>query len=275
MTIRLKFPGEKQAAQNRKPDSLTLLPTFALVIALIWAPVGFGDVPQSAFETSRIEFLNDTDSLAMDILKFWFEEWDTDLVNGGKGRYNDKWFPHGLDGAEGSKETDEIIRQRFMSTFQLAVTNKLNWDIESNPYESLAYIILLDQFTRNMFRGTEQAYEYDNLSRAAAKVNIEQRFYLYYFTGYQKLFIVYPLMHHEHLPSQELSLKFLKAINEQPGHPYEFLNALQKGVEHYQVVFMFGRFPHRNVRRDRENTHLEAQYLSKNGTPGFVDGSKW
>jgi uncharacterized protein (DUF924 family) len=126
-----------------------------------------------------------------------------------------------------------------------------------------------------MFRGTPRAYEHDQLALDAARVNVERGFHRYYFTGYQRLFVVYPLMHHESLASQEMCLYLLKSINEQPTYPYQFLNAMQKGVEHYQMIFMFGRFPHRNPRLGRANTEPEEAYLAMQGTQGFVDGSKW
>jgi len=223
----------------------------------------------------RLELLDRTDARALEVLRFWFEEWDEDIETGGKGRYNDKWFPHGPLGAEGSKEIDRIIREEFLSTFEEVVSGQHGWNVEDNAYENLAYILLIDQFARNMFRGTERAYEHDPKARAAALTNMDKGMYLYYFTGYQKLFVVYPLMHHEDARSQERSLRYLKAINEHPSHRYEFLNAMGKGVEHYQVIFMFGRFPHRNVRQGRPNTELESAYLEKKGTKGFVDGSKW
>lgn len=254
--------------------------TFIFLIIFAASSSVYAKAPHDSQEkpfssVSQQSFLAETHPLAMDVLTFWFEEWDEDKNNKGKGQYNDKWFPHGPLGAEGSKETDRIIRQKFLATFEAAVSNKLDWDIEKNPFENLAYILLLDQFTRNMFRGTEKAYQYDHLSRNAAAINIKNGFAQYYFTGYQKLFVVYPLMHHESLESQELSLQYLKRINEHPQHLYAFLNALQKGVEHYQVIYMFDRFPHRNVRQGRKGTELEKAYLAKKGEKGFVDGSKW
>ena len=225
--------------------------------------------------TQRERWLAVTDARAMDILKFWFEEWDEDRLNGGKGRYNDKWFPHGPLGAEGSKEIDREIRERYVNLFQQAVSGRLDWNIEENPYENLAFILLIDQFSRNMFRGTPQAYEHDPLALDAARLNVEKGFHRYYFTGYQKLFVVYPLMHHESLASQEMCLYLLKSINEQPDYPYQFLNAMQKGVEHLQVIFMFDRFPHRNERLGRSTTAQEQAYLAMKGTQGFIDGSKW
>lgn len=230
---------------------------------------------QPVNEHLRQQHLAAIDPKALEILMFWFEEWDKDMQQGGKGKYNDKWFPHGPKGVEGSKEIDRIIREKFLSTFELATSDKLSWNIKENPYENLAYILLIDQFSRNMFRGTERAYINDPLARKAVNINIKKGFAKYYFTGYQKLFVVYPMMHHENLESQEKSLKFLKEINEYQQHQYEFLNALQKGVEHYQVIYMFGRFPHRNERQNRKSNSKEVVYLSKKGGAGFVDGSKW
>jgi len=251
-----------------------LLQITCTLIFLLLTSMGQADL-SPAQVTAQQSFLLKTHPQAKDILKFWFEEWDQDMQSKGTGKYNDKWFPHGPTGVEGSKETDRIIRERFMATFEKAIDDQLEWDIENNPYENLAYILLLDQFTRNMFRGSEKSYQYDHLSRAAVKRNIEQNFSIYYFTGYQKLFVVYPLMHHENLASQALSLDYLKDINEHSEHRYAFLNALQKGIEHYQIILMFDRFPHRNIRLDRKDTELEAAYLAKQGSKGFVDGSKW
>ena len=228
-----------------------------------------------ADELASKRWLIATDPAALDVLRFWFEEWDQDRVDGGKGRYNDKWFPHGPLGAEGSKEIDREIRERYVELFNAAVSGQLDWDIENNPYENLAFILLIDQFARNMFRGTPESYAHDDLGLAAARLNVEKGFHRYYFTGYQRLFVVYPLMHHEALDSQEMCLYLLKSINEQQDYPYQFLNALQKGVEHYQMIFMFGRFPHRNERLGRPTTPQETAYVRMKGTPGFVDGSKW
>jgi uncharacterized protein (DUF924 family) len=226
-------------------------------------------------QKEKQRWLAETDSKAIDVLTYWFEEWDQDMGQGGKGRYNDKWFPHGPKGAAGSKEVDKEIRKRFLGLFDDAVNNRLDWDVQSNPYENLAYILLIDQMARNMFRGTPQAYEHDQKALAAAKNNVQQGLNRYYFTGYQRLFVVYPLMHDETLASQAMCLYLLKTINESENYPYQFLNAMQKGVEHYQMVFMFNRFPHRNVRLGRMNTSDEKSYLKMKDTQGFVDGSKW
>lgn len=226
-------------------------------------------------QQERQRWLAQTDPRAMDVLTYWFEEWDQDMIQGGKGRYNDKWFPHGPKGAEGSKEVDEEIRERFLELFDAAVNDRLGWNVQENPYENLAYILLIDQMARNMFRGTPQAYEHDPKALAAAKNNVQQGLNQYYFTGYQRLFVVYPLMHDETLASQAMCMYLLKAINESEDYPYQLLNAMQKGAEHYQMIFMFDRFPHRNVRLARTDTRDEKSYLKMKDTQGFIDGSKW
>ena len=240
----------------------------------------YRDGPEVAARTAPTEgekasWLLRTSPEALSVLRYWFEEWDEDRLEGGKGRYNDKWFPHGPLGAAGSAGVDREIREKFLDLFERVVSGESNWNVKENPYENLAYILLIDQFARNMFRGTPRAYEHDPLALEAARLNVQKGFYRYYFTGYQKLFVVYPLMHHESLESQAMCLYLLRAINESPDYPYQFLNAMQKGMEHYQMIFMFGRFPHRNERLGRENTLKENAYLEMKGTKGFVDGSKW
>ncbi len=238
---------------------------------------GFQAVPPGSPEDKGVRsyWLAHTVPEAMAILHYWYEEWDTDRVRGGRGRYNEKWFPHGPEGAAGSAKVDREIRERFLPTFERAVSNQLGWNIDNNPYENLAYILLIDQFSRNMFRGQDRAYAHDTLALNAARLNVNSGLFRYYFTGYQKLFVVYPFMHDENPASQTHSITLLKSINEHPDHRYAFLNAFDKGMEHYQMIFMFGRFPHRNVRQGRPDTALEKAYFTKKGSPGFVDGSKW
>ncbi len=212
---------------------------------------------------------------AATVLRFWFEEWEDDMVTRGKGQFNQKWFPNGPDGVMGSRHVDQIITKKFAGLFNQAVNGGLDWDIEHNPFDNLAYILLIDQFSRHIHRGTPEAYANDALGLKAARTNVGNGFYRYYFTGYQKLFVVAPLVHHEDLTSQQQALVYLKQLNEDPQHPYEFLSVLRSAMDHYQMILMFGRFPHRNPRQGRTDTLLETAYLSKQGSDGFIDGSKW
>ncbi|MCY4328548.1 MAG: DUF924 domain-containing protein [Endozoicomonadaceae bacterium] len=208
---------------------------------------------------------------AMDVLKFWFEKWDQDKISGGRGEYNSKWFPEGHNPAH----DDQRLRELFLDLFEKAVHQKLNWNIQQNPYDNLAWVLLTDQFPRGMFRGTPASYKYDKLALSAAKINVQKHFSNYYFTGYQKLFVTYPFMHDEKLESQQECINLITELNETPGFYYEFLLALKRAYEHYQMIAMFGRFPHRNKRLNRESTELEKIYLSKKGSPGYIDGSQW
>lgn len=252
------------------------LPLF--LITILQLPLhGCSVISAEFFDSTKSSqyWLAQANPQAMEVLRFWFEEWDADIPLRGAGRYNEKWFPHGSNGVAGSKEVDRVIREKFFPIFESVVSGDHDWSITRNPFDNLAYIILIDQFSRNMFRNQSKAFYYDALARDAARTNLKKSFSTYYFTGYQKLFVIFPMMHHENLASQKISLDYLKALNEDPDHPYEFLNALDKGVEHYQMVYMFGRFPHRNRAKQRTNTELEAAYLSKKGSKGFVDGFRW
>ncbi|WP_066013741.1 DUF924 family protein [Endozoicomonas atrinae] len=258
------------------PSRTFFLP-FLLLMAFQLPLFGCSLVFEEGFDSDQSSqfWLARSNPEALEVLRFWFEEWDADMEQGGAGRYNEKWFPHGPNGLAGSQEIDRLTREKFLSLFEFVVSGQHDWDIHRNPFDNLAYIILIDQFSRNMFRNQGRAFRYDGLARDAAKVNLEKQFHKHYFTGYQKLFVIFPMMHHENLASQQVALDYLKALNEHPDHPYEFLNALNKAFEHYQMVYMFGRFPHRNQAKHRISTALEEAYLSKKGTKGFIDGASW
>ncbi|WP_067519169.1 DUF924 family protein [Endozoicomonas ascidiicola] len=220
-------------------------------------------------------WLSQTHPDALKVLRFWFEEWELDIQRGGVGRYNEKWFPHGPEGTSGSKVVDQASRENFLGLYDQVVAGQHQWNVSENPFDNLAYIILTDQLSRNMFRGSERAYAHDALGRVAAEINLEKKLYKHYFTGYQQLFVVFPMMHHEHLDSQVKSIEYLKALNENASTPYAFLKAMEKGFQHYQMIYMFGRFPHRNEVLNRESTPLEKSYIQKEGEKGFINGAKW
>ena len=245
-----------------------------LIIISVSVRVTALDGSNTHLETSQW-WLSQAHPDALRVLKFWFEEWDRDIERGGIGRYNEKWFPHGPAGVRGSRDVDQASREQFLELFKSVTAGQHRWNIEENPFDNLAYIILTDQLSRNMFRGSASAYKHDALGRAAVDLNLKGKLYEHYFTGYQKLFVVFPLMHHENLDSQQRSIEYLKMLNESEQEPYAFLKALEKGFQHYQIIHMFGRFPHRNALLGRENTELENEYLRRQDDVGFINGGKW
>jgi uncharacterized protein (DUF924 family) len=171
----------------------------------------------------------------------------------------DFWF-----GAEGSPEHgkvraawfqkndafDALIARQFGATVERALAGGLqDWAI-SAP-QALARLILLDQFTRNLFRGSARAFAGDALALQAAR---EQRVFAYL-----------PFEHDETLASQDRSVALFAALAAQAPQLEENLRYAHK---HRDVILQFGRFPHRNAALGRSSSADEAAYLAQPGA-GF------
>ncbi|MBF9233545.1 DUF924 family protein [Microvirga alba] len=156
----------------------------------------------------------------------------------------DKWF---------SKDDafDQACRDHFLPTFEAAARGDLNeWEVA--PDGALAVILLLDQFPRNMFRGTRNVYKTDPAALLAAERAIEKG---YDMTAEPELrqFFYLPFMHSENLRHQERSV----TLNEALGEP----ESVKYAHHHHDIVARFGRFPHRNGILERETTPDEEEFL--------------
>lgn len=160
---------------------------------------------------------------------------------------------------------DKEIRERFEPLLQLAVQGKLSHWMEL-PQSCLAYIILLDQFSRNMYRNTQLAFAQDHLARAACEHGRQHK--LDKELGLiQRLFFYMPLEHSEFIEDQNLSVVlFGHLVTEAKEHQPLLLNTMEQALDyaqkHYDVIRNFGRFPHRNLILDRESTQEELVFLS-------------
>lgn len=159
----------------------------------------------------------------------------------------DKWF--------GRDDAFDLACERFVPTHEAAARGDLNeWEL--TPTGSLAVVLLLDQFPRNLFRGTRRAYRTDPAALLAADRAIEK--------GYDRQvepelarFFYLPFMHSEELPDQERSV----TLNEASGNP----DAAQWARHHCDIIRRFGRFPHRNEVLGRDSTPEEKTYLDQEG----------
>jgi len=150
---------------------------------------------------------------------------------------------------------DETCRARFLLTHEAAARGDLNeWEL--TPEGALAVVLLLDQFPRNMFRGTRRAFSTDPVALDAAERAIEK--------GYDgqveatlRRFFYLPFMHSEELADQERSV----ALNEALGDA----GAAQWARHHSDLIARFGRFPHRNAVLGRESTAEEQALLAEDG----------
>ncbi len=156
-------------------------------------------------------------------------------------------------------EVDAQIHEKFGQLHEDACTGKLDHWI-STPDGALALIIVLDQFSRNMFRGAVKSFAQDAKALKIAKSAINN--------GVDKdarselrLFFYLPYEHSEKLEDQEESVNLLNTFNDSP----EFMKAV---IEHHDIIERFGRFPHRNAVLGRETTPDEQAYLDGGGFKG-------
>lgn len=146
----------------------------------------------------------------------------------------------------------EIARRFGTMRDDVLASDALGW--RSEPDTLLAAIILLDQFSRNMYRGTVRAFEADPLAESLAHEGID-RGWDGELTPERAVFLFMPLMHAEHADAQALSVAKFEAL----GLPEN----LKFAREHAEVVARFGRFPTRNAALERTSTPEEEAYLSQ------------
>ncbi|MBS0289879.1 MAG: DUF924 domain-containing protein [Proteobacteria bacterium] len=160
---------------------------------------------------------------------------------------------------------DEEIKDRFVSLHHLATQGKLNNWLDQ-PQSCLAYIILLDQFSRNIYRGTPLAFSQDLLALNACQHGREHKLDKE-LNLVQRLFFYLPLEHAEDINSQKLCLMLMKQLVQEAklNHP-ELIQEMEQGFDyaqrHYDIIFNFGRFPHRNAILERESTQDELLFLN-------------
>lgn len=175
-----------------------------------------------------------------EILAYWLDEVG-----------QDGWY-------KGGEDLDAEIRDRFEADWDAAVAGAYDMWL-TYPSGMLAYIILTDQFPRNMFRDTSRAFASDNLARAAAKVAISRGWDMK-IDGMARQFFYMPLMHSECLSDQDRSVRLIKERMPDGGAAN-----LVHAKAHREVIRLFGRFPTRNAALDRNTTPDEANFVKTGG----------
>ncbi|MEE9389275.1 MAG: DUF924 family protein [Paracoccaceae bacterium] len=181
-----------------------------------------------------------------DILAYWLDS------VGSKG-----WYRGGAD-------LDQDIRDRFGKAWCDAQDGACGlWLTHASG--TLAYIILADQFSRNMFRDSGQAFASDRSARAAAKVAISRGWDMKIDEPARHFFYM-PLVHSESLCDQDRAVRLIKERLPETGN-----EQLLHAKAHREIIRKYGRFPSRNAALDRENTGPELQYLNNGGYGAVVD----
>ena len=170
-----------------------------------------------------------------DVLTFWFEE------SGPK-----QWFKK-------SDAFDADIRRRFEDLVLSVSTDAARWT--DTPENLLALIVALDQFPRNMYRGTKAAFAWDGLSLGAAKRLCAENLDLKIAQD-RRAFIYMPFMHSESLAIHDVAMELFS----QEGLEREF--SFEK--RHQKVIETFGRYPHRNHLLGRVSTAQETAFFKSN-----------
>lgn len=156
------------------------------------------------------------------------------------------------------EDLDADIRDRYMAIWQEAKEGACGLWL-TNPIGTLGYIILTDQFPRNMFRDRPEAFDTDRAARAASKIAIDR--------GWDKRvaeparqFFYMPLVHSENLCDQDRAVRLMATRMPETG-----AENLRHAKAHRQVIRLFGRFPFRNKTLGRETNTAEALWLEQGG----------
>jgi uncharacterized protein (DUF924 family) len=155
-----------------------------------------------------------------------------------------------------SADFDDEIRRRF-SSLHTEILNGEHEDWRKTPAGALAYVVVLDQFSRNMFRGDVRAYGGDDRALAASREALA-RGDDGVLSQDERTFLCMPFMHSEEVTEQERSVALFRANGED-----ESLCAAER---HRDVIRRFGRFPHRNALLGRPSTAEELAFLKEPGS---------
>jgi len=170
-----------------------------------------------------------------DILNFWFADCSPE-----------QWFKKDSD-------FDKMLEARFAGTVERALAGELDsWDYSDSG--CLALILLLDQFTRNIFRDTARAFAGDEKALELS-FRCNENGYLAKANVHWCHFMLMPMMHSEDIDVQEISLPLFKGLNVQNVYDY--------AIRHRDIVARFGRFPHRNSILGRSSTNEELEFLTQ------------
>ncbi|WP_265516385.1 DUF924 family protein [Nitratireductor luteus] len=174
-----------------------------------------------------------------EVLAFWFRELEPK-----------DWF-------QGSDALDKTIRTRFGALHE-RLSGHAPAEAMEDPRTALATVIVLDQFSRNMYRGSAKAFAADDMALRIARNAVDERFDDG-MTPEERQFLYMPFQHSEISADQEHSVMLFKSLGGEEGVRY--------AVEHRDIIEKFGRFPHRNRVLGRVSTQEETAFLE--GHDGF------
>ena len=177
------------------------------------------------------------------IIKFWFEEITP------------------KEQFKKDKDLDKKIKSRFRELLRKAKAGELDsW--KNNPESVLALIILLDQFSRNIYRDDKKTFDGDELALNIAKEGIQEGFDKQ-INPKRRMFFYMPFMHSENIEDQEKCIKLLEELAKENK---KAKRNLKYSIMHKNIIEKFNRFPHRNKILNRESTREEIEFLKTKGS---------
>lgn len=190
------------------------------------------------------------DPHAREILDFWFGEPGSAEF----GQARKVWF-------NGGAAFDDVLRTRYGALLDAACDGGCDhWG--GSPLGALALIVVLDQFSRNIHRGTPRAFAADPKALALARRVVAAGWDAQLPSGHHRAFAYLPFEHDESVESQREAVRLCAGIRDEAGcesyHRFALLHAA--------VVERFGRFPHRNAILGRESSDEETAFLREPGS---------
>ena len=179
--------------------------------------------------------------LIEEILSFWFGAPD----DADYGKPQAKWF-------EKNDNFDAEIKQRFEQVMIDAAAGKLD-DMAESPEGAVALLITLDQFPRNVYRGSAEAFASDEHARTVA-TRVLERGFDQQVAPVMRSFMYLPFEHSEDLADQERSLELFTKLGG---------SGIEWAEKHHVIIERFGRFPHRNEVLGRASTPEETELLTQ------------
>ena len=157
---------------------------------------------------------------------------------------------------------DAMLHERFGTLVELAVQGTLDaW--ADTPLGGLALVIVLDQFSRNLYRGTPQAFAGDEHALRIARQMVDNGADQQLPTLFHRAFAYMPFEHDESLASQHEALRLFKPFEAQPKGAASYYGS---ALRHAAIIERFGRFPHRNAVLGRVSTQEEQAFLREPGS---------
>ena len=163
---------------------------------------------------------------------------------------------------------DHQLKENYLSLTEEALAGRLT-DWLATPQGRLAYILLLDQMPRCIFRGQVKAFAGDDRATALCLAGLQQRLDQQ-LSLCERVFFYMPLQHAEDLAAQQTGVEVYQSLETEAEGP-AFKGFREYAELHRDIIQRFGRFPHRNRILGRENTDEEQEYLDQGG-PRFGQG---